>query len=128
MFAYLGLKEERRWKIYLSAIFLGLSLNVRVQSLFFATLLLAMTLSLVQGRRTRCPVEGARLLRNRTGNFKRSHRPVQQFGQAEVTCYRGKTARALLEERLPSGQSADHWRSLAERCRAESPAARNVPR
>jgi 4-amino-4-deoxy-L-arabinose transferase-like glycosyltransferase len=44
MFAYLGLKEERRWKIYLSAIFLGLSLNVRVQSLFFAPLLLAMAL------------------------------------------------------------------------------------
>jgi hypothetical protein len=39
MFAYLGLKEERRWKIYLSAIFLGLSLNIRVQSLFLAPLL-----------------------------------------------------------------------------------------
>jgi hypothetical protein len=51
MFAYLGLKEERRWKIYLSAIFLGLSLNVRVQSLFFAPLLLAMALFPVQGRR-----------------------------------------------------------------------------
>ena len=44
MFAYLGLEEERRWKIYLSAIFLGLSLNIRVQSLFFAPLLLAMAL------------------------------------------------------------------------------------
>ena len=44
MFAYLGLKQERRWKIYLSAIFLGLSLNVRVQSFFFAPLLLAMAL------------------------------------------------------------------------------------
>jgi hypothetical protein len=81
---------------------------------------------------------------------------VRQFGQAEVTIYRGKTARelleewredllrrtagrvyapfqndyqllALLEERLPSGQSADHWRSLAERCRDESPGARDVP-
>ena len=40
MFAYLGLKEERRWKIYLSAVFLGLSLNIRLQSLFFAPLLL----------------------------------------------------------------------------------------
>src|SRR5690349_1825209 len=39
MFAYLGLKEERRWKIYLSAVFLGLSVNVRVQSFFFAPLL-----------------------------------------------------------------------------------------
>jgi len=43
MFAYLGVSEERRWKIYLSAVFLGLSLNVRIQSLFFAPLLLAMT-------------------------------------------------------------------------------------
>ncbi len=32
MFAYLGLKEERRWKIYLAAVFLGLSLNIRPQS------------------------------------------------------------------------------------------------
>src|ERR1044071_876514 len=31
MFAYLGVREEQRWKIYLSAIFLGLSLNVRLQ-------------------------------------------------------------------------------------------------
>jgi hypothetical protein len=82
---------------------------------------------------------------------------IRQFGQVEATIYTGKTARALLqkwredllhrtagrvyapfqndyqllallEERLPSGQSADHWRSLAERCRAESPAAREVPR
>ncbi len=53
MFAYLGLKEERRWKIYLSAIFLGLSLNIRVQSLFFAPLLLAMALFPNQGRRLR---------------------------------------------------------------------------
>jgi hypothetical protein len=51
MFAYLGLKEERRWKIYLSAIFLGLSLNVRVQSFFFAPLLLAVALFPIQGRR-----------------------------------------------------------------------------
>ena len=51
MFAYLGLKEERRWKIYLSAIFLGLSLNIRVQSLFFAPLLLAMALFPSHGRR-----------------------------------------------------------------------------
>ena len=42
MFAYMGVQEERRWKIYLSAILLGLSLNVRLQSLFFAPLLLAM--------------------------------------------------------------------------------------
>ncbi len=53
MFAYLGLKEERRWKIYLSAIFLGLSLNIRIQSLFFAPLLLAMALLPVRGTRLR---------------------------------------------------------------------------
>src|SRR5438094_6340748 len=51
MFAYLGVKEERRWKIYLSAILLGLSLNIRIQSLFFAPLLLAMALLPVRGRR-----------------------------------------------------------------------------
>ena len=53
MFAYLGLKEERRWKIYLSAAFLGLSLNIRLQSIFFAPLLLAMTLFPVKGARVR---------------------------------------------------------------------------
>jgi hypothetical protein len=53
MFAYLGLKEERRWKIYLSAIFLGLSLNIRLQSLFFAPLLLAMALFPSQAKRLR---------------------------------------------------------------------------
>jgi len=51
MFAYLGLKQERRWQIYLSAILLGLSLNVRVQSFFFAPLLLAMALFPSEGRR-----------------------------------------------------------------------------
>jgi hypothetical protein len=49
MFAYLGVKEERRWKIYLSAVLLGLSLNVRIQSLFFAPLLLAMALLPMKG-------------------------------------------------------------------------------
>jgi hypothetical protein len=82
---------------------------------------------------------------------------IQHFGQLDVTTYRGATARALLqewnddllsrtagrvyapfegdyqllallEERVSSGQSADHWRSLAERCRAQNPAARDVPR
>jgi len=53
MFAYLGLKEERRWKIYLSAIFLGLSLDIRVQSLFFAPLLLAMALFPSHGNQLR---------------------------------------------------------------------------
>jgi hypothetical protein len=53
MFAYLGLKEERRWKIYLSAAFLGLSLNIRLQSFFFVPLLLAMALFPVKGARVR---------------------------------------------------------------------------
>ncbi|MGH7982097.1 MAG: ArnT family glycosyltransferase [Candidatus Udaeobacter sp.] len=53
MFAYLGLKEERRWKIYLSAILLGLSLNIRLQSLFFAPLLLIMVIFQVKGMRWR---------------------------------------------------------------------------
>jgi hypothetical protein len=95
-------------------------------------------------------VTGPGILSGRTAS-------VRQFGQVQVTIYKGKTARALLEEwredlllrtagrvyapfqddyqllalleeRLPSGHSADHWRSLAERCRAESPAARAVPR
>src|SRR5213076_901198 len=52
MFGYLGLKEERRWKIYLSAVLLGLSINIRIQSLFFAPLLLAMALLPVRGRCT----------------------------------------------------------------------------
>src|SRR5216117_1441468 len=52
MFSYLGLKQERRWKIYLSAVLLGLSINIRIQSLFFAPLLLAMALLPVRGRCT----------------------------------------------------------------------------
>lgn len=42
MLAYLGLKAERRWRIYLSAVLLGLSVNIRLQSVFFAPLLLVM--------------------------------------------------------------------------------------
>jgi 4-amino-4-deoxy-L-arabinose transferase-like glycosyltransferase len=53
MFAYLGLEEERRWKLYLSAILLGLSLNIRIQSVLFAPLLLAMALFPVRGHRLR---------------------------------------------------------------------------
>jgi hypothetical protein len=51
MFAYLGLKEKRRWKIYLSAVFLGLSIDIRIQSLFFAPLLSAMALFPTKGKR-----------------------------------------------------------------------------
>jgi hypothetical protein len=53
MLAYLGVKEERRWKIYLSAILLGLSLNVRLQSLFFAPLVLAMAVFPIKSARLR---------------------------------------------------------------------------
>jgi hypothetical protein len=53
LFAYLGVKEERRWKIYLAAVFLGLSLNVRLQSLFFAPLLLTMVIFPAKGMRWR---------------------------------------------------------------------------
>ena len=82
---------------------------------------------------------------------------IQDFGQLEVAVYNGDTARALLQEwrkdllrrtagrtypslqgdyevlallekELPSGQSADHWRLLAERCRTEDPVMRGIPR
>jgi hypothetical protein len=82
--------------------------------------------------------------------------PVRRFGFVEVTIYSGTTVRALLqewredllkrtagrvyppfqndyqllallEERLPSGQSADYWRSLAEQCRALHPAVQDTP-
>ena len=53
MFAYLGATEERRWKVYLSAVFLGLSLNIRLQQVFFAPLLLTMALFPAKGDRLR---------------------------------------------------------------------------
>ncbi len=53
MFAYLGLEEERRWKIYFAAVLLGFSLSIRLQVLFFAPLLLAMALFPARGRRVR---------------------------------------------------------------------------
>ena len=53
MFAYLGVKEERRWKIYLSGAFLGLSINIRFPSLFFAPLLLTMVIFPVKRMRWR---------------------------------------------------------------------------
>jgi len=81
---------------------------------------------------------------------------IQDFGQVEVTVYRGDTPRALLQEwredllrrtagriypsfqgdyellalldkELPSGQSPDHWRLLAERCRDDDPVMRGIP-
>jgi len=91
------------------------------------------------------------------GTSRRREARIQDFGQVEVTVYRGDTARALLQEwredllrrtaghicpsfqgdyqllallekELPSGQSADHWRLLAERCRDEDPVMRGIPR
>jgi hypothetical protein len=53
MLAYLGFKEEHRWKLYLSAALLGLSLNIRIQSLFFAPLLIVMALLPMRGMRWR---------------------------------------------------------------------------
>jgi hypothetical protein len=82
--------------------------------------------------------------------------PIQDFGLVQVTVYRGDTTRALLqewredllrrtagriypsfqgdyqllallEEQLSSGQLADHWRLLAERCRVEDPVMRGIP-
>src|SRR5206468_10678156 len=53
MFAYMGFKEERRWKLYFSAVLLGLSLNIRIQSFVFAPLLLVMALLPVRGMRWR---------------------------------------------------------------------------
>ena len=46
------LANERRWKIYVSAACLGLSLNIRIQSLFFAPLLLVMCFFPVKGLRS----------------------------------------------------------------------------
>lgn len=82
---------------------------------------------------------------------------IEDFEEIEVTVYRGDTARALLqewredllrrtagriyptfqgdyqllallEEQLPSGEVADHWRLLAERCRAEDLVMCDIPR
>ena len=84
------------------------------------------------------------------GGLKGRKARIQDLGQLEVAIYSGDTARALLqewredllartagriaaplhndyqllaliEELLPSGQSPDHWRCLAERCAAPSP-------
>ena len=83
--------------------------------------------------------------------------PIKRFGVLEVTIYSGRTPRvllerwrkdlldrtsgrviwpfesyyrllALLEERLSSPQSADHWRSLAESCRLQNPYVQDVPK
>jgi len=51
MFAYLGLKEDRRVSSYASAIFLGIAVDIRLQSLFFAPLLLTVALFPVCSKR-----------------------------------------------------------------------------
>ena len=53
MFAYLGLRQKIRWHIYASIVLLGLSMNIRLQSIFFAPLLLAMPLFPAEGNRWR---------------------------------------------------------------------------
>jgi hypothetical protein len=53
IFAFLGVKEKRRWKIYLSAALLGLAVNIRLQSLFFLPLLSAMFFFPAEGSRLR---------------------------------------------------------------------------
>jgi uncharacterized membrane protein len=89
------------------------------------------------------------------GDLKGRTAPIQRFGWLEVTIYSGDTTRALLqewredlllrtaghvaapfhhdyqllalmEELLPSGQSPDHWRCLAERCAAPTPTERSL--
>jgi hypothetical protein len=47
-------------------------------------------------------------------------------GRLAPPCQNDYQLLALLEESLPSGQSADHWRSLAERCSAQ-PLSEYVP-
>jgi hypothetical protein len=90
------------------------------------------------------------------GFLKDRKAPVRRFGKSEVTIYGGDTARALLqqwyadllhrtagsivapfqgdyqllallEEALPSGHSADQWRSLAESCRVQRSSTRYIP-
>jgi len=91
-----------------------------------------------------------------SGNLRGRQARIQDFGQVEVTVYRGDSAGALLQEwredllrrtagrmypsfqgdyqllalleqQLPSGESADHWRLLAERCRDEDPVMQGIP-
>ncbi len=52
VFAYLGLRANRRWPIYAASILLGLSFNIRTALVFFGPLLLAMALL----PRTRSPI------------------------------------------------------------------------
>jgi len=89
------------------------------------------------------------------GGLKGRKARIQDFGQLEVAIHSGDTTRALLqewredlllrtagrvaapfhhdyqllalmEELLPSGQSPDHWRYLAERCAAPSATQRSL--
>ena len=93
---------------------------------------------------------------SRAGTLPGREARIHDFGQVEVAIYRGDTTRTLLQEwredvlrrtaghiypsfqndyqllellekELPSGQSADHWRLLAQRCRDEDPVMRGIP-
>ena len=50
----------------------------------------------------------------------------EREGRLAPPCQNDYQLLALLEESLPSGQSADHWRSLAERCSVQ-PLSEYVP-
>jgi len=64
--------------------------------------------------RTEEPVVAQELLEQwREGWLRRTE------GRLAPPCQNDYQLLALLEESLPSGQSADHWRSLAERCSAQ---------
>lgn len=53
VFVYLGLKRQHRWQIYVAAVLLGLSLNIRTQLVFFGPVLIAMALFPVDRSRSR---------------------------------------------------------------------------
>jgi hypothetical protein len=104
------------------------------------------------------PLQGRVFYLTGAGDGTAGRKPlIRRFGREEVTIYSGATARALLQEwredllrrtggrvyapletdyhllalldeRLSPGQSADHWRALAEQCRAQNPWWRDVPR
>jgi hypothetical protein len=92
-----------------------------------------------------------------SGVLKGRKTPVKRFARIEITIYHGETVRrllqkwredlltqtagkiapglqddyevlALIEERLHSDQSAEHWQLLAARCREQTEVARHEPR
>jgi uncharacterized membrane protein len=71
--------------------------------------------------RTEARVVARELLEQRRENWLR-----RTEGRVAPPCQNDYQLLALLEESLPSGHSADHWRSLAERCSAQ-PLSEYVP-